>query len=173
MIETDRLLLREFDTSDAGKMYQLNLDPEVVRYTGDKPFSSVREARTFLENYEYDSALGIGRWAVILKSGQEFIGWCGLKRNEEGLIDIGFRFFQVHWNKGYASEAARATLRYGFLEKGIPRIIGRAAGENRASIRVLEKLGMVYWKEAACHGIPDASYYAMTREEFVLANEGS
>lgn len=173
MIETDRLLLREFDASDAGKMYQLNLDPEVLRYTGDKPFSSVQEARAFLENYEYDRALGIGRWAVILKSGQEFIGWCGLKRNEEELIDIGFRFFQAHWNRGYASEAAQATLRYGFMEKGIPRIIGRAAVENRASIRVLEKLGMVYWKEAACHGIPGARYYAMTREEFVLANEGS
>ena len=166
LIETPRLQLREFDLSDAEALYELNSDPEVMRFTGDRPFSTVDEAETFVQNYDAYKEFGFGRWAVISKQSGRLIGWCGLKRNEMNLIDIGFRFFRDQWGKGYATEAAKAALTYGFMELGLEQIIGRAARENGASLRVLEKLGMEYWKEDACRGIADSLYYKIDKEQF-------
>jgi RimJ/RimL family protein N-acetyltransferase len=163
ILKTERLELREFLPQDAEQMYQLNLDPEVIRYTGDPPFASIVEAADFLSAYDDYSRNGFGRWAVIRKQDGAFIGWSGLKRHDDGMVDIGFRFFQHEWGKGYATESAKAVLDCGFNELKLEEIIGRAAKANTASIRVLEKLGMRYWKEAPCHGIPDAMYYRVIR----------
>ena len=166
LFETPRLLLREFDVSDARALYKLNSDTEVMRYTGDKPFSSIAEAKTFVQDYDAYEKQGFGRWAVISKATGQFIGWCGLKRNEKDLVDIGFRFFRDQWGKGYATEAAKATLVYGFEQLGLERIIGRAARENTASLRVLEKLGMDYWKQDSCMGIANSLYYKIDKDQF-------
>jgi len=145
IIETDRLLLREFILDDAEKFYQLNLNPNVIKYTGNAAFKSIEEAKSFLENYKDYKTNGYGRWAVINKKSNEFIGWCGLKYGElENETDIGFRFFEEEWNKGYATESAVACLKYGFEVLKLNRIIGRAMKENKASIKVLEKIGLVY-----------------------------
>lgn len=145
IIETKRLFLREFILDDAEKFYQLNLNPNVIRYTGNTAFKSIDEAKSFLENYNDYKTNGYGRWAVINKSNNEFIGWCGLKYDKlENETDIGFRFFEEEWNKGYATESATACLKYGFEVLKLNRIIGRAMKENTASIKVLEKIGLVY-----------------------------
>ena len=140
-------------------MYDLNMDPEVLKYTGDLPFTSIEEARTFLEEYSEYERNGFGRWAVINKENNEFTGWCGLKLNEENKIDLGFRFFQRFWNRGYATESAKACLEYGFSVLNMDEIIGRAMKANIASIRVLEKLGMEFWKEQEVEGLHNAVYY--------------
>ena len=93
IIETPRLILREFTVDDAYKIWELNSDPEVIKYTGDPPFENVENARKFIENYEEYKKTGFGRWAVIKKDSNSFLGWCGLKLNEQNLVDIGFRFF--------------------------------------------------------------------------------
>lgn len=161
--QTSRLLLREFLPGDAQFMYALNNDPEVLKYTGNQAFKSLDEAANFLKNYSDYKRNGFGRWVVILKETGDFIGWCGLKLNEEDQVDIGFRFFKKYWNKGYATEAARACLEYGFSELGIDQIIGRAMIENKASIRVLEKLGMQYWKIQNVEGLHNAAYYIIKK----------
>ena len=74
------------------------MDPDVIKYTGNPPFESEEEAKFFLDNYNDYNKNGFGRWAVILKDTKEFICWCGLKLNEDDLIDIGFRFFKKYWN---------------------------------------------------------------------------
>lgn len=148
VLETTRLILREFTPDDAEAAYDLNNDPDVVKYTGDDPFSSIEEARIFLENYDHYKKYGYGRWAVILKSSEEFLGWCGLKYEQEvDEFDIGFRFSKRYWNKGYATEAAAACLDHGFNRFHMKRIAGRAMLENKASIKVLEKIGMKFLKE--------------------------
>jgi [ribosomal protein S5]-alanine N-acetyltransferase len=144
ILETERLLLREFLADDAEGMFNLNSDPEVVLYTGDGPFESVEEARKFLEDYkQVYSKWGFGRWAVILKSNGETLGWCGLRqyKEDEG-VDLGFRFFKKHWGKGYATESALACTKYAFEKLKLEKLIGRARKENFASLRVLEKCGM-------------------------------
>lgn len=148
ILETHRLYLREMTPNDAENVYKLNLDWDNIKYTGDKPFSSIDEAKEFLENYDHYKAYGFGRWAVIGKESNVFIGWCGLKYTPEiDEYDIGFRLFKKHWNKGIASEAAKACIDYGFNKIGLTRIVGRAMLENVGSIRVLEKIGLVYLED--------------------------
>ena len=153
ILETPRLILREMTKDDAVNAYQLNLDPDVIRYTGDQSFASIQEAVQFLENYEHYKTYGFGRWAVIEKTNAEFLGWCGLKFDPAvSEHDIGFRFFKRHWNKGFATESANACLRLGFEKHSIPVIVGRAMNENLASIHVLQKIGLSYWKPQDCGG---------------------
>lgn len=145
IIETNRLYLRELNAADAENFFLLNSDEEVTKYTGDKAFETIPEAKSFLENYNPYHQFGYGRWAVIDKSNEDFLGWCGLKYSlEVDEVDIGFRFFKKHWNKGYATESAKACLDYGFKKLNLKTIVGRAMEANIASIKVLEKIGMNY-----------------------------
>ncbi|MEQ8625521.1 MAG: GNAT family N-acetyltransferase [Vicingaceae bacterium] len=169
-IETKRLLLRELDISDSEDFYNLNSDPEVLKYTGDKAFLSISEAESFLINYDDYNKNGFGRWAVVSKDSNDFLGWCGLKLNEEKLIDLGFRFFKNQWNKGYATESSLASLKYGFNNLKINEIIGRASADNKASVKVLEKLRMNFWKNDSCNGIENAVYYKINKKQY---NNGS
>lgn len=145
VIETNRLYLRELSVADDENFYLLNSDEDVIIYTGDKAFESINEAKSFLENYNPYQEYGYGRWAVIAKSNEEFLGWCGLKYSPEiDEVDIGFRFFKKHWNKGYATESAKVCIEYGFENLNLQTIVGRAMKDNVASIKVLEKLGMTF-----------------------------
>ncbi|MBN2616178.1 MAG: GNAT family N-acetyltransferase [Bacteroidales bacterium] len=148
VLETERLYLREMNPEDAESFYLLNLDPEVVKYTGDKPFENAEEARQFLKNYDQYKKYGFGRWAVIRKEDGAFLGWCGLKYTPAlGEVDVGFRLFRKYWNQGYATESARACVEWGLDQPEVDEIIGRAMKENTASIRVLEKIGMTFHGE--------------------------
>jgi [ribosomal protein S5]-alanine N-acetyltransferase len=144
LFETERLRFRESTPADAEAMYELNSDPEVVQYTGDLPFASVDAAREFLENYvAVYRKWNRGRWIAELKSSGEIIGWSGLKVLEkENVTDVGYRLYKRHWGNGYATEAARATIDYGFNVLNLDRIVAHARKENVASLRVLEKCGM-------------------------------
>jgi len=147
ILETNRVLLRKFDISDAENFYELNSNPNVIRYTGNSAFKDVNEAREFLENYSDYQRNGYGRWAVINKSTNQFLGWCGLKYDEDlDETDIGFRFFEHFWNQGFATESAKACIDYGFNELHLKTIVGRAMKENMASIKVLEKIGLKFEK---------------------------
>ncbi len=159
IIESERLILRELDIKDSESFFKLNSDPLVLKYTGDVPFSSITAAQTFLLNYSDYKKNGYGRWAVILKETSSFIGWCGLKLNEENLIDIGFRFFKEEWGKGFATESAKSVIDYGFNTLKLKEIIGRASKNNISSIRVLEKLNMNFWKEDSFEGVEESVYY--------------
>lgn len=163
IIETERLILRTFSPGDAALIYQLNIDPEVTRYTLD-PVKDMAQANQILENTilpQY-ALYNYGRWAVHVKSSdinEGFIGWCGLKmRPEMNEVDLGYRFMKMAWGKGYATESAFASLRYGFESLGIERIVGRALLANHASIRVLEKCGMTYIGEQVVEGLLHKTY---------------
>ena len=160
VIETDRLLVRKFTEDDAPLLYDLNLDPEVIRYTHD-PLTDVEEARKVLEEVILPQYIlyDHGRWAVHLRSGLEFIGWCGLKYlTETNEVDLGYRFKKNFWGNGYATEAARACVKYGFATLNLQRIVGRALPANLASIKVLEKCGMEYLHEEMMHGYLHKTY---------------
>ncbi|MBI5372725.1 MAG: GNAT family N-acetyltransferase [Sphingobacteriales bacterium] len=160
IIETDRLLLRLFEPGDAPLLYELNQDPEVTLYTGD-PFRDLAHAREVLEQVilpQY-ALHQHGRWAVHLKPGLEFIGWCGLKYiPERDEVDLGYRLKKTAWGRGYATEAAYASIKYGFEKRGLRRIIGRAMPGNLASCHVLEKCGMRFIGEEIADGHPARTY---------------
>jgi [ribosomal protein S5]-alanine N-acetyltransferase len=147
VLETERLYLRELTSNDAEEMYHLNLDDDVTKYTGDIAFESIAAAKSFLESYDHYKKYGFGRWAVIRKSDEQFLGWCGLKYTAElDEFDLGFRFFKKYWNNGYATESAKACIELGFTKFKMPTIIGRVRKENLASIIVLKKIGLTYFK---------------------------
>lgn len=147
VIETDRFFLRELTEEDATMFFELNNNSNVLKYTGDKPFSDIEEARNFLQNYKEYEKYGFGRWAIVDKATNESLGWCGLKYHPETKeVDLGFRIFEKYWNLGVATETAKACLDFGFSTLELQEIIGRAMKENLASIRVLEKCGMRFAK---------------------------
>jgi [ribosomal protein S5]-alanine N-acetyltransferase len=162
LLETDRLILRELNQDDALEMFLLNQDAEVLKYTGDLPFQDVDEARKFLANYRDYSRNGMGRWGMLLRNTGELIGWCGLKKHEDGRVDLGFRIMKNYWNRGFATEASLACLKYGFETLQLTCIIGRVLPDNKNSIRVLEKIGMKYWKHGPCDSWCDALYYEVS-----------
>jgi [ribosomal protein S5]-alanine N-acetyltransferase len=160
VIETDHLLLRTFTELDATLIYELNLDPDVTRFTHD-PVKDISHAKEILEKTilpQY-ALYNHGRWAVHLKPNPEFLGWCGLKyRSELNEIDLGFRFKKDSWGKGFATEAAYASIKYGFEKLNLQRIVGRAEIENIGSWKVLEKCGMTYMGIEEVDGYPVKTY---------------
>lgn len=163
ILETKRLMLRELNVDDAERFYKLNLNVNVIKYTGDSAFDSIDAAKEFLENYQDYKLNGYGRWAVVSKENNRFIGWCGLKYGEvKQETDIGFRFFEEEWDKGYATESAQACLNYGFEKLHLKRVIGRAIKENKNSIKVLEKIGLEYEKDTFFDG-KEAVIYKIER----------
>lgn len=170
ILDTERLYLREFTLDDAQNFIDLNSNPNVVKYTGDGPIESLEKAKEILTAItfpQYENNLG--RWAVHLKSTDEFLGWCGLKYTGRlNEFDLGYRFFEKHWRKGYATESARAVLHYGFTVLKLDFIVARAAIENSNSHKVLKKAGMHFEKEGVEHG--DKIYkYRLTRSQFLGA----
>lgn len=159
IIETPRLRIRHFEDTDAQAMFELNSDPEVVRYTGDTAFEDLAGAQKIIR-YVQDQYLefGIARWVVERSDTNEIIGWSGLKYlPEEKTVDLGYRFFRKYWGMGYGFEAAKACFDYGKETLAIRHMIGRAVQENAGSVQILEKLGFEYQRDevdnALCFGV--------------------
>jgi RimJ/RimL family protein N-acetyltransferase len=147
ILETDRLLLREFVEDDAESFFKLNTYPEVMRFVPDKPLLNVEQARQTLIDHPIADyrRYGFGRGACILKSTGEQIGFAGLKYLDElGEVDVAYRLLPAHSGQGLATEVALASVRYGFAALGLKRIIGLVMPKNIASVRVLEKTGLRY-----------------------------
>lgn len=128
---------------DAEAFFRLNSHPDVMRYTGEPPLASVEAAREAIASYRDWDDPGYGRWACVLRDEGTMIGFCGLKFLPElGETDIGYRLHPDYWGRGLATEAARATLRYGFETLDLEEIVALVLPGNAASVRVLQKLRM-------------------------------
>ncbi|MEZ4947801.1 MAG: GNAT family N-acetyltransferase [Saprospiraceae bacterium] len=175
LFESPRLLFREVIEEDVESIFLLNEDPQVLLYTGDAPFDNHEAALDCIQNniqFQYRE-YGLGRWAVIQKSDLAFLGWCGLKyRPERETIDLGYRFFKKYWGKGFATEASKACLQFGFEKLNLEKIIGTARIDNPASWKVLEKAGMIYDFEDDLEGFP-AKWYTLTKEMWQNMLHGS
>lgn len=174
ILETDRLLLREYVEDDAEAFFRLNSDPEVLRFVPDQPVLNVEHARQLLIDHplaDYRKH-GLGRCACILKSTGEQIGMAGLKYLEElGEVDVAYRLLPAYWGQGLATEAARASVRYGFAELGLKHIIGLVMPENIASARVLEKAGLHYVETGVFRGHQFLNYIIETADRASQVNE--
>ena len=149
-VETDRLILREFNEKDFEAVYDFGSNLEVNKLTGDKLIDSLEGAKNIIKNIwkkEYKK-YGYGRWATIYKPDNKIIGFAGLKYLPEfNETDIGFRFLPEYWNKGIATEASKEIIKYGFKNLKLDRIIGIAMPENIGSCKVLEKVGLSFYKK--------------------------
>jgi ribosomal-protein-alanine N-acetyltransferase len=168
--ETERLILRELLPTDIEGMFELDSNPIVHKYLGNKPVKTKQETEIIIQSIidQYKDR-GIGRWAAIEKSSGDFIGWSGLKLNtgekdslngKQDFYDIGYRFMPRYWGKGYATESAIAALDYGFKVKQYKTIVGIALIDNVASKKVLQKIGLQYIEDFDCEGTR-ASWYEL------------
>lgn len=166
--KSERLYLRELSVNDSIHFYKINMDPDVLKYTGDEPFKNLNEAKEFIKNYinQYKN-YRMGRWAVCLNSTKEMIGWCGLKfRPENNFVDVGYRFYKTQWNKGYATEATLLALKYGFNELNLNEIVAHVHYDNNASHNVVLKSGLKFTKSIIYDNKP-ARFYRITKSEFL------
>ena len=145
VLETDRLVLRRIAEDDAPFILELVNEPSWLRFIGDKDVKTLEAARGYIRRgpmamYE---RLGFGLWVVEIKASGEAAGICGLiKRDTLPDVDIGYAFLPRHWSRGYALEAAAATLDYGRRVLGLGRIVAITSPGNDRSSRLLEKLGL-------------------------------
>ena len=165
VFESPRLYFRTFTDADAELLYELNSNPNVLKYLHEPPTSREEIISTLQDKILPQYKLhGYGRWAVHLKSNNAFIGSCGLKylsQTEE--TDLGYRYKEEYWNKGYATEAAKAVIVYGFNVLGLEQIFARALPQNTASFKVMEKCGMHYAED-----VDDD--YGLTIRKYVIVN---
>lgn len=163
-IETNRLILREIEDCDLQGLFELDSDPEVHKYLGKSPIKSLQESKSTIsyirKQYEED---GIGRWAVIDKITNEFIGWAGLKyekevRKEMHYYDLGYRLKKQFWGQGIATETALESLNYGFINLNLKEIYAGAHVENVASNKVLQKVGLKFIETFQYDGAPHNWY---------------
>lgn len=151
LTETKRLIIRELVPSDLDGIFALDSNPEVHRFIGNNPVRSELQSIQSIEDKitQYKDN-GVGRWALIDKENNNFIGWAGLKfvKDETNHIsnyyDLGYRLNQKYWGKGFATEAASAILNHALFDLKIEKIYAMAECENSASLMVLEKIGMKF-----------------------------
>ena len=147
-LETDRLMLRRFTEADVGNLFDLDSDPEVMRFlTGGKPTPRdvIRNETLPRILHYYERYEGFGYWAAIEKFTGQFLGWLEFRPPEggnPGEVELGYRLRKSAWGKGYATEGSRALIRKGFTELGVRCVVAQTMAVNMASRRVMEKAGL-------------------------------
>lgn len=161
--ESERLLYRPIGISDANALFELDSNPNVHQYLGNNPVTSIDEVLGYINSIQQQYIHnGIGRFAAVRKETNEVIGWAGLKfitepeNNHVNFYDLGYRLQEKHWGKGYASEAAKAWLDYGFKEMNTQKIYASAHVDNLGSNTILQRIGMLkngqfYWNDLLCN----------------------
>jgi len=144
VLETERLVLRWLEPGDVAFILRLVNEPSWLRYIGDKGVKSLQDAENYILTGPVDmyQRLGFGLWLVALKPDHEPIGICGLiKRDTLDDVDIGFALLPEFCKKGYALEAAAATMKYAEIRLKLKRVVAITSQDNEASGNLLEKLG--------------------------------
>lgn len=185
MLETQRLLLRQWKESDLLPYSQLNANADVMRYfpsvlSQAQSDAQVERLRQIIDNN------GWGFWAVELKETGQFIGFVGLHRQEQNsgipnapLVEIGWRLDEPFWRKGYASEAANAALNYAFTQLGVACVYAFTALPNQPSQQVMKKIGMIntnhdfdHPKIEKGHPLERHCLYRITQQQWLARHNG-
>jgi len=183
-LETKRLILRYLTAEDGENLYDLDSDPEVMRYLNNgRTHTRTEIAERVLPHYlDHHARYGdqYGFWAAIERTTGDFLGWFHFRpfRDAPEEIELGYRLKRSAWGKGYATEGSRALIRRGFVEFGVDRIVADTLVGNVRSMRVMEALGMALesefmldvdefpdWDAVQRRGVK----YALTRETWEFA----
>jgi len=149
--ESERLIIREIVSTDIDVMLELHSDPTVHRYLGNKTITSRDKMMKAIDSLkEQYKNYGVGRWAMIDKDTNEFIGWTGLEyvtkeiNKHTNFYDLGYRLLSRYWGCGFASESAFASVAYAFDKLKLREIYAMADIENKASNKILNKVGLQF-----------------------------
>ncbi len=167
-LSTDRLILRPIAMSDLAALHEFWNDPEVRRYLWkDQVVSRQAVAQIVAASEACFAELGSGFFAIeVAKNPGMLVGFCGHRRFEDGdEVELLFGILPKFWGEGYVTEAAIEVLRYGFEQCGIDRVIAAADTPNQRSVRVLQRLGMVFEERREYRGL-DTVFYSISQPEF-------
>lgn len=167
ILETERLTVRPWTSSDAEAAFAILGDPEVTRYLGEvgSAFPDLSHTRGWLERIQraYPSWGALGSWAAVETATGIPIGGGGLLELEDGPdVEVFYHFRRASWGHGYATELTRGLIAYAFDVTELPRIIGLAYPENIASQRVMTKAGMTHMGRRHAYGA-DLEYFSIAR----------
>jgi RimJ/RimL family protein N-acetyltransferase len=153
-LETERLIMREWSSDDADAHAAMCADPEVMRFLGG-PIHAAQSWRAMALHAGHWSLRGYGNWVLERRDDHSFVGRTGFW-NPHGWpgLEIGWTLARGAWGKGFATEAARAALEWGWAELDTDRLISVIAPENDASLRVAERLGMYRLRDDQLAGTP-------------------
>ncbi len=171
-LETERLILREILPTDEDSLFELDSNPNVQKYVGNKPVQNREEIKKLIQNlHQQYTDNGIARWAVLDKNTNEFIGWSGIKlikepmNNHNNFYELGYRFIERYWGKGFATETTIALVDYGFENLKTENIYAICDVENIGSKNVLEKTGLKLI-ETFNHEGKEHNWFKMTKSEW-------
>jgi len=172
-IETERFFLREIQEEDENGFFELDSDPDVHRYLGNKPVENIEQIRETIRYVRQQYVENrIGRWAIIEKNTNNFIGWTGLKlvkestNNHINYYDLGYRIIKKYWGKGIATETAKASINYGFTKLLLNDIYATANCDNLASNKILNKVGLRLIETFDLKGV-NHNWYTINRNEWL------
>ncbi len=179
VLETPRLLLRPFRETDIPAIVRLLQDPDIAKTTLNVPYPyAEKDARNWLEIQQQERRQGTGyTFAIVLREDGEFVGAIDIRPDmRHKKAEIGYWIGKRYWGQGYATEAARAIIRYGFESLGLNRIYATHFAENPASGRVMQKAGMQYEGLMRAATFKDGRFqdhvlYAILREEWEAMGE--
>jgi ribosomal-protein-alanine N-acetyltransferase len=147
VLETERLILRQIQLSDAESVYVTFSDEAVMEFYGEMPHRSVEESRDLIRRQQqwYARREGI-RWGITRKGEDVVIGSCGFFHFDEEFqrAETGYELARAHWRQGMMSEALRAIISFGFAEMGLGRIEAVVDDTNEPSKALLRKLGFAH-----------------------------
>jgi ribosomal-protein-alanine N-acetyltransferase len=173
-IETPRLILCEFVARDADALFRVIGDADTMLFYL-RPFTRAETDEWIARNQRRYAEFGYGLWAVLLKDSGQFIGDCGLcwqDVDEERLLEVAYHLGRDHWGNGYAPEAARACIRYGFEALKMPKLMSLIRPENLQSRRVAEKNGLRIERQTIRVGLVH-DVWTVTREEWLGAMQNA
>jgi ribosomal-protein-alanine N-acetyltransferase len=174
-IETERLYLRLLGMDDLDDYHQkIFADADVMKYLpSGAPLPRERAEVIINRFHSHWERHGFGIWGVVDKASGELIGHCGLQYlADTPEVEVAYALAKPYWGKGLATEAAHTSLRFGFQEKKLERIVAIAIPANIASRRVMEHNGMQYEKDAEYFDL-NVAYYSITRAMFLERANGS
>ena len=170
--ETERLIIREIVSTDVDAMYELHSDPEVHRYLGNKIITSQEKLIKAIDSLRQQYIdFGVGRWAMIDKKTNEFIGWTGIEfvtketNNYKCFYDLGYRLLKRFWGQGFATESAFASVDYAFDKLNTTEIYAMADIENEGSNKILKKVGLKFIETFDFEGIKH-NWYKLERSKY-------
>ena len=167
MLETERLVLREYVQSDFDALYAILSDPETMRHY-PKPYDKDGTQRWLNWSFDNYQKHGFGLWAIELKESGAFIGDCGITMQPidgSWLPEIGYHISKHHWRRGYAKEAARAVRDWCFTHTDFDAVYSYMTCTNVASYSTAASIGMTRIKQYDDDGVPHFVYH-LTREDW-------
>lgn len=167
VLRIDEFAMRPIQAADLDALAVIWTDPEVTRFLPScgMPISREKTEKALVSFIEHWEKRGYGIWAIVKNASLEMVGYCGLRYLDElNEVEVLYGLAKAYWGKGIATQAAKASISYGFNVANLDRLIALTLPDNQASKRVIEKSGLHYEKQIHIFNL-NGLYYSIVRSQ--------